>query len=140
MSSDIIDVTGDNVNRLLASNETNKTARISYTELRNTASELCRLVSNDQRSTRTTYVKIKEWINRLRRNEKFDIVFHSFNLLAWEFHLFNFISSNGEGCNLTARRWGSITEISYKFCQNTLFNNVNICFSSFIANHFHLIK
>ena len=75
MYSDIIDVTGGIVNDLSSTNGIDNTDKISYTELHNTASELCRVVSNDQQNTRVTYVKLKEWIDRVRRKEKFDIVF-----------------------------------------------------------------
>ena len=73
--SEIIDVTGDNGNDLSPLNEIDRSERISYTELHNTASELCRVVCNDQGATRITYVKLKEWIDKIRHNEKFEIVF-----------------------------------------------------------------
>ena len=78
--SEIIDVTGDNGNDLSPLNEIDRSERISYTELHNTASELCRLVSTDQGATRITYVTLKEWIDKIRHNEKFELVFQQNDL------------------------------------------------------------
>ena len=82
-SNEIIDITCSQIDEIVSPNDIVQTDKISYTELHNTASELCRVVSNDQRSSKLTYIKLKEWIQRLRNNEDFDIIFQN-NVIGLE--------------------------------------------------------
>ena len=51
--------------------------RVSYTELNNIASELCRTVSNDQQQCKETFVYLKQWIEHLRKGKSIEVKFVS---------------------------------------------------------------
>ena len=55
---------------------------VSYNELMNTATELCRTVSTNQRACRSVYVTMKEWIERIRSKEPFDVKFERNTLIC----------------------------------------------------------
>ena len=73
--NEVIDISGSQIEDVSEQKLCVPTERISYTELHNTASELCRVVSDDQKASKLTYIKLKEWIQRLRNNEDFEITF-----------------------------------------------------------------
>ena len=56
-------------------------SKVTFNDLTNAVNELVRTITNDQRMTTKVYSKIKEWTSKVRRNEKFNILFQNVDVI-----------------------------------------------------------
>ena len=55
----------------------NANSIVTYKGLSEIASDLCRIVPDDQLLCKSTYIKLHEWIGKLRSGQRFNVVFEN---------------------------------------------------------------
>ena len=53
----------------------NANSIVTYKDLSEIASDLCRTISDDQLLCKSTYTKLHEWIGKVRSGQRFNVVF-----------------------------------------------------------------